>query len=183
MAQFHPIQHGTFLITTNAKDRQPWCLFKNTPVILINTLVIAKRIQKAKVYAFCILPDHMHIVLSPGERGLSAFMKSFKENSSREIRRYRKHCINEFGIVSADVDVGADNATNIPPHADAVVGASQSGINLFHGWQHGFDSRGIGTDAGMNSAINYVESNAARHRLVRHSIDWPWTSLHFPHLL
>ncbi len=169
MAQFHPIQHGTFLVTTNAKNKEPWCVFKNNPHILIGNLFLTRNLLDSKIFAFCILPDHMHIILEPGVRGLSAFMKSFKENSSRGIRRYMKE--------------GIDYYDNPFASADAAVGASQFGINLFHGWQHGFDSRGIGTDTGMENAIRYVESNAARHHLVRSAHDWPWTSLHFPHLL
>jgi putative transposase len=39
----------------------------------------------AQLFAFCILPDHVHMLISPGEKGLSSFMHAFKKNSSRDI--------------------------------------------------------------------------------------------------
>ena len=189
MTQWHRIQDGVFLVTTNAQEREPWCVNRGVPEIIISTLELVKRIQRAKVYAFCILPDHMHIILEPGERGLSAFMKSFKENSSREIRRYRKRSIDALSflhgnavppVVSGDVDVSADDigventATNKP-----LTIARKYGGGVFTGWQHGFHAQRIAQDDHLKNALRYVERNACRHHLVRSAKDWPWTSLHF----
>ena len=85
MTQSHYQQKGTFHITTNAKRKIPWCTIPSVPEILIDNLIMTRNIHGAKVYAFCILPDHMHIVVSPGKRGLSRFMQSFKCQSTRDI--------------------------------------------------------------------------------------------------
>ncbi|MSR86801.1 hypothetical protein EXS70_01355 [Candidatus Peribacteria bacterium] len=184
MTQFHPFQRGIFHITTNAKDKEPWCTFGDTPYILISNLMITKHLHNARIYAFCILPDHMHIIMKTGRYGISTFMKSFKENSSREIRRYRKHLAD-----SPDVDVGSGDAVvaaefPIRPAvaADSPIATDRFG-GVFHGWQHGFDSSYIKKDEPMPRLLRYVHHNAARHRLVRSADDWPWTSLHFRRLL
>jgi len=43
--------------------------------------------QSAQLHAFCILPDHVHIIMSPGMKGLSAFVHSWKRNTMRDVRR------------------------------------------------------------------------------------------------
>jgi REP element-mobilizing transposase RayT len=86
MAQKHGFQHGTFHITTNTRGKVPWCTYEGIPQILIDNLVMTRNVLKAELYAFCILPDHMHILLNPGKKGLGRFMHSFKKNSSRDIQ-------------------------------------------------------------------------------------------------
>lgn len=86
MPQKHPQQQGTFHVTTSVRDRAPICIAKGIPKRIIHHLCETRGMQGAKLYAFCILPDHIHILLSPGEKGLSGFLHAFKKNSSRDIR-------------------------------------------------------------------------------------------------
>jgi REP element-mobilizing transposase RayT len=81
---------GTFHVTTNAKQKVPWCTEKGVPEIIIDNLVMTKNLHKAEIFAFCILPDHMHLLLRPGSNGLSAFMHSFKRNSTWQINQMYK---------------------------------------------------------------------------------------------
>ena len=189
MPQWHRIQYGMFHVTTNTQDKEAWCVFGHTPCIIINNLILTKRIQGAKIYAFCILPDHMHIILEPGQRGLSAFMKSFKENSSRDIRRYRQNVSADAGVCAeiptqhmlcADIKlpcVCAEKPTQHVLCADPKTPIQYAGV--FHGWQHGFHATPIQTIDHYNGTLRYVECNASRHGLARTPKDWPWTSLHF----
>ncbi len=174
MTQWHRIQHGIFLVTTNAQDREPWCVNRGVPEIIIETLVLAKRIQRAKVHAFCILPDHMHMIIEPGPRGLSKFVQSFKMNSSREIRRLRQRIIensreDRVGLVGLSAEISKSPLTT----------PRKFGGGTFRGWQHGFHSQRIAEEDHLKNAFRYVERNALRHRLVHSAKDWPWTSIHF----
>ena len=69
MTQQHFEQQGIFHVTTNAKQKIPWLTWTGVPEILINNLWMTRNLYHAEVYAFCILPDHMHVVLRPGEKG------------------------------------------------------------------------------------------------------------------
>ncbi|MFA7682017.1 MAG: transposase [Candidatus Peribacteraceae bacterium] len=91
------LQQGTFHVTTNTKNKLPWCTWPGVPEILIDNLVMTRNLQKAELFAFCILPDHMHLVLRPGPDGLSAFMHSFKRNSSKDIRCFLDRSDNSSG--------------------------------------------------------------------------------------
>ncbi len=85
MPQKHRYQRGTFHITTATKGRMPTCTESDIPKRLIRHLCETRAMQDAQLYAFCILPDHIHILVSPGEKGLSGFMHAFKKNSSRDV--------------------------------------------------------------------------------------------------
>lgn len=154
MTQKHLFQHGIFHIVTTARQRQPWCTFPDVPAILIDNLFMTRSRQHAKVFAFCILPAHMHLLIQPGSDGLSRFMHSFKRNSSRDIHENRSG----YRTGAAGDDVFESTLIN---------------------WQHGYYDERIRTATQRTNAITYIEQNAVHHGLVDHIGDWPWTSIHF----
>ena len=156
MSQRHSTIDGTFHITTNAHGKIPWCTWPGIPEILINNLVTTKKLYGVTLSAFCILPDHMHIILWPGEKGLSKFMQSFKSNSSKEI------------------------TLRIVPQLGRGVPATEKG-NIR--WQNGFHDERLRNAEQRTNALRYVTLNPVKHGLVESIKDWPWTSLHFEHLL
>ena len=160
MSQKHYKQDGTFHITTNSKKDIPWCTWPGIPEILIDNLFMTRNVQNAKVYSFCIMPDHMHILLSPGEKGLSAFMHSFKRNAMWDIRK----------IIST-LRSGRSRSS-----APAVY-------NCIPKWQKGFYDERIRTSDQRTNALNYIKQNPIKNHLVTNISDWPWHSIHFEHLL
>ena len=149
MTQRHHAQFGLFHVTTNTRHSTPWCTWTGVPEILIDNLCMTRNLHGAKVHAFCILPNHMHMIVIPGRKGLSAFMQSFKRNSSWHIRN-TVATIHESSLRS---------------------------MNVMR-WQHGFHDERIRDDRQRSAAFSYVTYNAMRHGLVENIDDWPWTSLH-----
>jgi REP element-mobilizing transposase RayT len=143
MSQIHTEQQGTFHVTTNAKERVPWCTHKDIPNILIDNLCMTRSLQKAELFAFCILPNHMHIIVRPGEKGLSAFMHSFKRNAMRDIR------------------------SSLPRSGRSRSSATETDafVDCPH-WQKGFHDERIRDDAQRSDALSYVTCNAFKHGLV-----------------
>ena len=57
-----------YFITTNTKDR---LLFFNNPCLcdfFIEVLCLCKKMKKFELYSFCILPDHIHLMIKPGHK-------------------------------------------------------------------------------------------------------------------
>ncbi|MDD5055753.1 MAG: transposase [Candidatus Peribacteraceae bacterium] len=86
MPQIHRQQFGLFHVTSKTENNVPWCTRDGIPDVLINNLFETKAIYKAGVHAFCILPNHLHLIITTGPRGLSRFMQSFKSNSAKDIK-------------------------------------------------------------------------------------------------
>lgn len=168
MPQIRHFQRGIFHVTTNAQDNVRWCTSCNIPHILIRHLCRTRDEQNGKLYAFCILPNHIHMLLTPGEQGLSAFMQSFKSNAMKDIRQY----LQSDGFIDCD-----------RPPGRGVPAAPYSLHGQIICWQNGFYDNLIRTNKQCSSALYYVQGNAMKHHLVNEITDWPWTSLHFPKLL
>ncbi|MBI3331809.1 transposase [Candidatus Peregrinibacteria bacterium] len=156
MAQKHYAQVGTFHVTTNTRGKIPWCTFKGVPEILIQNLFNSRNIHEAKIFSFCILPNHMHILLETNEKDLSSFMKSFKRNAIRDIRTM---LIRRRRLQSAPADINQIK------------------------WQRNFHDEFIRDTQQRNNALAYVSYNAWRHGMTGEMNDWPWSSVHYPHLL
>jgi len=159
MVQTHFQQYGRFHLTTVTKDRMPWCTHRMIPQVIIDNLLMSKRIYRINLYAFCILPDHVHLIIGSRDENLSKFMHSFKRNSSRDAREIY-----------------------ISPVA-TVREPSLRSHDTCSGWQHGFHDENIRDDDQLSTALRYVRDNAYGHRLVSKPENWPWSSIHFPHLL
>ncbi|MBU2213301.1 transposase [Patescibacteria group bacterium] len=156
MPQKHYVQSGMLHITTNTQNGVPWCTWKGIPEILMNNLGATRNLYNGKIYAFCILPSHMHILLNPGEKGVSAFMQSFKSNSSKDVR------------------------SMLPPTQQRRRVAAT--LNDIH-WQKGFYDEIIEDNRQRDNAYDYIVYNPIRHSLVQNINHWPWSSIHFPYML
>ncbi len=97
MSQIHREQFGIFHITTNTVISNSWCTWNGVPQCLIDHLCRARDLYHAELYAFCILPNHVHIILSPGPKGLSRFMQAFKSNSVKYLRKQHVAQAKEIG--------------------------------------------------------------------------------------
>ena len=172
MPQAHD-QYGMFHITTNAKDKMRWCTLPGVPEILIDNLCMTKNIKEAQLIAFCVLPDHMHIIISPGDEGLSEFMRSFKRNSAWDIGQMLGIHRSAGSRTRAAGDVASTN----------IVAGNGTDLSNFNGWQRGFHDELIRDEIQLQRAITYVQENALKHNLVDDPMDWPWSSFHFEHLL
>lgn len=197
MPQYHYAQFGIVHVTTNTYNRRPWCANDGMPDILIETLFLVRSLQKAKLYAFCILLTHIHLILSPGEKGLSSFMHSFKTNSSKNAKgfaanlrmtatRCRSDNPHSIRSRSGNDDDHSIRSRNDDDHTlgtlrtlrsrDIVSRNSQS---IFIRWQKGYHDEVIRTSEQFGSAMAYVQSNAEKHKIVANYADWPWSSVHY----
>ncbi len=155
MTQYHFSQEGVFHIISTTKNRTTWCTEIGVPEILMDNLIMTRNAHRACLFAFCILPNHINLLISPGQKGLSAFMHSFKRNRSRDVRQLL-------------------NPMRAKVH--------EHPLREIH-WQKGFYDRHIRTDDQLSSTLFYIQTNALHHQLVSTESDWPWSSIHFSRLL
>ena len=179
MSQRHATQEGTFHVTTNTKGKISWLTFSGVPKIIMDNLVMTRNVQHAEIFAFCILPDHMHILVRPGKKGLSKFMQSFKRNAAKDVRyclngRAEKHIDTEYR--SGDSGISAWTAAN----ADSPLRLSNT---ICISWQKGFHDERIQDDRQRSHAWRYITENALHHGLTENIDDWPWTSVHWEKIL
>lgn len=159
MSQRHSTIDGTFHVTTNAHGKIPWCTLPGVPEILIDNLIMTRNVYGAILSAFCILPDHMHMIVWPGEKGLAKFVQSFKSHSSHDVKAI------------------------LTRSSEPWLAAAEGSTLKFTGWQKGYHDERLRDNEQRTNALRYVTMNPVKHNLVNQIEDWPWTSLHFEHLL
>ncbi len=169
MPQQHIVQSGIFHIITKT-DRRQWCVLPGVPEILIETLKQSRSIHGANLYAFAVLPNHMHIIVCPGPKGLSAFVQTWKSNSTKNVRAM---LLRQYSQEPQRRDVAAADEK----------GARECALQECTGWQKSFFDERIRDGRQYSAAIGYVHGNAVKHGLCREVLDWPWCSLHFSHLV
>ena len=202
MPRIHTLQTGLFHVTTNAKNRSPWCTTSGVPEMLIDNLFTTCRMQKARLDAFCVLPDHMHFLILVDEPGLSRFMHSFKRNSSKDVRHLLgsrtttpecsretlpecsrdsaipavRSCISTHpvaGVTEPRLRCGMEHEINV------IMNTDEEWLPIFTGWQSGYYDEHITSDRQRNRAYEYILKNPVHHHLVTEIDDWPWSSMRF----
>jgi putative transposase len=80
--------NSAFMITVCAKPHRLVFISEDRNQYLIEEMQRLQNECFREVYAFCIMPDHLHLVVGPGPAGLSAAVKRFK---GRVTVWWRKH--------------------------------------------------------------------------------------------
>jgi len=150
------IPSATYLITTNTYNRYPF--FQNTLLcdFLIEKLRICKKLKKFELYAFCILFDHMHLLLRPSIFNISQIMFSLKRQFS-------------YGVSREDVDIFREGEQCI------VRLRGKPRI-----WQKSFHDHRVRNRKDLKNHHNYVRFNFLNHG---YALDWKYTSLNYPDLI
>ena len=94
--QKHNLKPGYIsMVTSNVKHAEPAFIQPSIANIFIQNLNVTKHIKGFKLYAFCLLPDHFHLLVKPNSKyHIGKIMQSLKRNCSEDINRYyHKHVI------------------------------------------------------------------------------------------
>jgi putative transposase len=77
--------HGTFFVTTQTYNRRR--LFQTEPScnLLLETLQHYRREGHYKLHAFVVMPDHIHLLLTPNEITLERTMQLIKGSFSHRL--------------------------------------------------------------------------------------------------
>ena len=79
-----------FIYSVTSVTHQRFPYFKE-PIfcdLWIEELKLCKELQHFKLFGFCLLPDHFHLLIQPNEKGnISKIIQSFKRNFSRDANK------------------------------------------------------------------------------------------------
>lgn len=141
-------QHGVFHVVTKTRQDLPGLTTEGVPQIIVDNLLMTTYLQQAHLYAFCILPNHFHILLKPGHKGLSEYMRSLKTCSSFHIGK----------VFHRSVGPWTDTAKSVL-------------------WERGFYDERVQSFAQYQEVKRYIEYNALKHGYVKNPLLWKWSSL------
>ena len=127
--------------------------------ILCKSLIFCKDKYICKLIAYCLMPNHVHLVLWPDQSSaISDFMRDFKKFTSVQIRKALEH--------EGEVEL----LNILKANAEGAKG------QVFKLWKNRFDDLVLNRRETMITKINYIHANPVRKGLVSVPEDWFYSS-------
>ncbi len=130
---------------------------------IVSALLTAREAGRCYLLAWCLMPDHIHVLLAPREAksGLGNDHSTVGAPSSGRPSRV------QLSPLSRLVADWASSATHLANQATAGHGSI---------WQEGFHDHTVRRDERIADIVDYIHQNPVRRGLVEHTEDWPWSS-------
>lgn len=159
------IKNATYFITTTVTKFTPIFHEKELAKIIIDNLIFYTSQFNAKIHGFVIMPNHVHLLLSIGEKGnISQLIGRIKEFSAKQII---KHC--EDNHKNKLLEIFSESArTYCPDHKYQV-------------WQSRFDDLVITNQETFIAKLQYIHYNPCREqwKLADNPADYEFSSARF----
>ncbi len=144
-------------LTFSCYKNQPLLEGNRTKNYLVQAISFAAKKHKIHIWAYVIMPSHVHILIFPCEQNysISKILKTIKQSVSRKEILYLKK--------------------NAPEHLEKIYTGQKSAKYRF--WQDGggYDKNVTSKDAILNM-INYIHNNPVRNGIVKNPEQWEWSS-------
>ena len=147
--------------------------------LLVEELKLCKEVKKFKLYGFCIIYDHLNLMIHPNnEFNISEIMKSLKENISRDINYIIMNSHNEGDTSTCRLRM-QDLIKNYQTKFIQKHGQNQTLIPKFK-WQKSFYDHIIRDAKDFKNHHHYTIYNFQKHKLPE---NWKYTSLNYEELV
>ena len=182
MSQRYYLENQIYFVTT--KTHQGFEYFKEEIFcdLLVDNLSICKKLKQFDLYAFCILFEHLHLMLKPlGKYNISQIIKSLKENVSCDINRVMNTKVTETPASRLQwiyKNKGID-LYSYRKKFQKKYNKNQIVIPKFK-WNKSFYDHIIRNEKDFHNHYNYTAYNFQKHNLPK---NWKYTSFNFPDLL
>lgn len=125
---------------------------------LIDAIQISREKNPFDLWAFVIMPEHVHLIVLPRENiKIAAILSSIKQSAAKRAIRWLEL-----------------NAAHFLPR---IEDCQPSGKSSYRFWQRGggYD-RNLRSTRDAHEKVRYIHENPVRRGLVQRAIDWPWSS-------
>jgi putative transposase len=168
-----------YFVTTVTQNRLPY--FKN-PVIcdlFIEELKVCKKMKKFNLYAFCILKEHLHLMIEPGHQcNISEIMRTLKTNFSRNV-----NYLLEGGVTSRRLQFGRNDLIK---HYQFLLQLqfklANSEYKKFY-WQGSYFDHIIRNDHDFDCHLDYTIFNYEKHYRDNYPDNYQYSSLNYADLI
>ena len=179
-----------YFITTNTDQRLPFFKEDIFCELFIENLQVCKKLKEFELYAFIIIPDHVHLLINPGEKfNISEIMFSIKKQFLHNVNRvigenklYLEYKINEGEQTFArlrccdEINEHQNYVNDLRKKFVKKYGHPQHDIPDFK-WQHSFHDHVIRNEKDFNHHYNYIIFNCIKHGICEDEEEFKWSSL------
>ena len=146
-------------LTFNCFHRQPFLDRDRCRNWLIDSIRRAQQLHEFDVWAYCVMPEHFHMLIWPRQPGydISVILKSIKLSMAKKAVSFVRR--------------------EAPAFLKRMTDRQPSGRLCYRFWQRGggYD-RNLNEPKAIHHHIDYIHNNPVRRGLCERAEDWPWSS-------
>ena len=139
---------GSYFFTLTLKDRRSDLLVRHV-ALLREALRRVKQRKPFELLAVVILPDHLHLLIQLPEGD---------SNYSARLRDFKALFVKSLRAAGEPIGLDVRGGADI--------------------WQSRFWEHAIRDERDLANHIDYIHFNPVKHGIVRHVVDWPYSSFH-----
>jgi len=148
----------TYFVTTTVINHLPVLTIKGVPDILLNNLVFYQNKYSLKIFAYVIMPSHIHLIIwIPANVSVSNVMRDFKKFASVQIRDHLTECKSDFLTILKKYGRKYER-------------------QHFKLWKPRSDKVALTTEKVYNIKLNYIHDNPVRAGLCLKQEDYLYSS-------
>jgi len=151
---------GAIFFVTTRLNEEGGPLTNEEAGIIQNIIVDMAFKKELKLYAYIVMPNHLHVLIQPFENGISKTMQLLKGRSSRKINILRE--------------------AKASPTQNNTKGTTARGRGDFsrpkNVWQKGFFDFTILTEQKFREKFNYIHYNPVKWGLVKKAEEYEYSS-------
>ena len=154
----YDVEGAAHMLTFSCFKQLPLFSRERTCLWMLDALRKSREKDMFDLWAFVIMPEHVHIVMRPGLNvAISQILKSAKQSVARRAINWCRR--------------------NSPEFLKALEDVQPNGKRTYRFWQRGggYD-RNLRSASDVHEKIDYVHANPVRRKLVERAEDWPWSS-------
>lgn len=154
-----------YFVTTTITDWYPIFTSPEYFKIIIESLKYCREKKGLKIYAFVIMPNHIHMIISVHKKDsqrISDIMRDFKRFTSREI-----NCLLKSESKNKPLKVFAEKAFK------------DERSNDFKVWKQGFHPKAIVNERFCLQKLDYIHKNPVKKGYVSKAKHWKYSSAGF----
>jgi putative transposase len=156
---FDKLANVYFITTTVMNYDNVFSINREYSLILINSLKFLLKEHRSKLFAYVIMPSHMHLLLYlPEGESLIDYMRDFKKFTSVEIRKL------------AEKEKRIDLLKRLERNS---ISSKNQRYKL---WMDRYDELIITSERMLKIKINYIHFNPVKAGLVEKAEDWEFSS-------
>ena len=170
--------HAHYL-TFSCFQRRPFLAVDPPRRWLLETLVAARSRIAFDLWAYVIMPEHVHLLVWPREKTpVSEILRQIKLPVAKRVllwaQRENPEILKE--LAATNLHDGC-HAFAQRKHASLRKHANSPNQTAYHFWQRGggYD-RNLWSPQEIREKINYIHANPVRRRLAARPQDWSWSS-------
>ena len=177
------VEEGIYFVTNRTFNFKKTFADKRACELFIGILDYCRKKYKFKLYAFAIMPDHVHLLILPrGKYNISDIMHRIKGNFAVKYINQQNHkgSVEGGGVGRQGEPLWFVDNHNIPTGEPSWFADNKhrQRIRMNAIWQKSFYDRIIRSDEQLYNTLEYINNNAVKHHLVNDPIKWPYSSYH-----